>query len=155
MNERERLERTGVAAEAADAIVATLSARLDALLASWQRTVQAEAKATARTENVKPRPAADVLTDLQREINDLDLRIATLQHEVDTENNQAENWEQRAMIALRDGREDLAKQAVHEQQLHANAAASQESEVVELEAVRGAYRSAVAAVQASQRPAPI
>ena len=155
MNERERLERTGVAAEAADAIVATLSARLDALLASWQRAVQAEAKATAKTENVKPRPAADVLNDLQREINDLDLRIATLQHEVDTENNQAENWEQRAMIALRDNREDLAKQAVHEQQLHANAAASQESEVVELEAVRGAYRSAVAAVQASQRPAPI
>ena len=149
VKERERLERTGVAAEATDAIVATLSARLDALLASWQRAVQAEAKPTPKTENVKPRPAADVLTDLQREINDLDLRIDTLRGEVDTENQQAENWEQRAMIALRDNREDLAKQALHEQQLHANAAASAESEVIELEAVRGAYQSAVTAVQAS------
>ena len=149
VNEREQLDRTGVAAEATDAIVATLSARLDALLASWQRTIQSEAKAAPKTENVKPRPAADVLTDLQRQINDLDLRIDTLRREVDIENQQAQDWEQRAMIALRDNREDVAKQALHEQQLHANAAASQESEVIELEAVRGAYRSAVAAVQAS------
>jgi phage shock protein A len=149
VKEGERLERSAVAAEATDAIVATLSARLDALLASWQRAVQAEAKATPKTENVKPRPARDVLTDLQRQINELDLRIDTLRREVDSENQQAENWEQRAMIALRDNREDLAKQALHEQQLHANAAASKESEVIELEAVRGAYQSAVAAVQAS------
>lgn len=149
MKEEERLERSGVVADATDAIVATLSARLDALLASWQRAVQAEAKATPKTENVTPRPAADVLTDLQREINDLDLRIDTLQREADTENQQAQDWEQRAMMALRDDREDLAKQALQQQQVHANAAASQESEVIELEAVRGAYQSAVAAVRAS------
>ena len=149
MNERERLERTGVAAEAADAIVATLSARLDALLASWQRAVQAEGRPTPKTDNVKPRPAADVLSDLQREINDLDLHIAELRREVDMEHQQAGNWEQRAMIALRDNREDMAKHALHKQQQHANAAASQESEAIELEAVRGAYRNAVAAVQAS------
>ena len=136
-------------ADATDAIVATLSARLDALLASWQRAVHAEAKATPKTENVKPRPAADVLTDLQRQINDLDLRIDMLRREVETENQQARDWEQRAMIALRDSHEDLAKHALHEQQLHANAAAFQESEVIELEAVRGAYQRAVAAVRAS------
>jgi len=149
VNERDRLERSGVAADAADAIVATLSARLDALLASWQRAVQTEVKAAPKTDNVKPRSAADVLTDLQRELNDLDLHIAELRREVDTEHQQAGNWEQRAMIALRDNREDMAKQALHKQQHHANAAASQESEVIELEAVRDAYRNAVAAVQAS------
>lgn len=149
MKEPDRLERTGVVADATDAIIATLSARLDALLASWQRAIQAEAKAAPKTDNVTPRPAADVLTDLQRQLNDLDLRIDTLRRDVDTENQQARDWEQRAMIALRDSREDLAKQALHEQQLHSNAAASQESEVIELEAVRGAYQSAVAAVQAS------
>jgi len=141
-----------VAAEAADAIVATLSARLDALLASWQRAVQAEGKATPKTDNVKPRPPADVLTDLQREINDLDLHIEKLRHEVDTEFQSAREWEQRATMALRDSREDIAKQALQKQQQHANAAASQESEAIELEAVRDAYRNAVAAVQATVRP---
>jgi len=138
-----------VAADATDAIVATLSARLDALLASWQRTVQAEVKATPKTENLKPRSAADVLTELQRELNDLDLRIDVLRREVDTENQQAQDWEQRAIMAVRDDHDDLAKKALQQQYHHANAAAVQESEAIELEAVRDAYRSAVTAVQAT------
>ena len=149
MKEGEQLERSGVLAEATDAIVATLSARLDALLASWQRAIQAETKAMPKTENVKPRAAADVLTDLQRQINDLDLRISTLRREVDIEKQQAEDWEQRAMMALRQTGEALAMQALKRQQQHAKVAAQLESETIELEAVRGAYQSAVAAVQGS------
>ena len=138
-----------MAAEAADAIVATLSARLDALVASWQRAIQLQGKATTKTDNVKPRSGAEVLTDLQRELNDLDLHIDNLRREVDMENQQARDWEQRAMRALRDNHEDLAKQAMQEHQLHTNAAAAQDSEAMELDAVRAAYRNAVAAVEAS------
>jgi len=148
VNERKRLERMGAAADASDAIVATLSARLDALLASWQLAIQAQRKASPATD-AKPRAPADVLADLQRELEGLEQHVAELRYEVDTESQSAKNWEQRAMIALRDSREDLAKQALHQQQQHANAAAVQESEAIELEAVRDAYRNAVAAVQAS------
>jgi membrane protein involved in colicin uptake len=149
MRERDRLNGSGVVADAADAIVATLSARLDALLASWQLAIQAQRKAAPNTENVKPRSAADVLTDLQRELDDLELHVADLRREVDTEHQSASNWEQRAMIAVRDKREDMAKQALDQQQHHMNAATVQESEAIELEAVRDAYRNAVEAVQAS------
>lgn len=61
VNEREeRLEQTGILAEAADAIVATLAARLDVLLASWQRAVEAEGKAPLRPAKVKRRVQASL-----------------------------------------------------------------------------------------------
>jgi hypothetical protein len=53
-------------------------------------------------------------------------------------------------VASRTGlSEDMAKQALDQQQHHMNAATVQESEAIELEAVRDAYRNAVEAVQAS------
>jgi hypothetical protein len=149
VNGRERLHQTGIAAEAADAIVATLSARLDALLATWQLTIQTQGRASRETKNVKPRSASEVLAELQGQLNDLDLHIDTVRREVDTEHKQAADWEKRAMMALSENREDLAAQALRAQQMRANAAAVHESEVLELDAVRDAYVRAVSAVQTS------
>jgi len=154
VNTRDRLEHIDVAAEATDAIVATLSVRLDALLATWQRAIQLEGNAPAKRDKAKPRPTAEVLSELQGQVNHLDLLIDKLQREVDSEKTLANDWEQRAILCLRDNREDLAKQALIEVASHATTAASQESELMELHGVREAYRNAVAAVEASLEGRP-
>lgn len=149
MDKRIRHVASGAAAEAVDAIVATLSTRLDTLLASWQLGIDAQRKAPIDAGKGTPRPARDLLPELERELADLERKCAELRREVDDETAQAADWEQRAMMALRDGREDLARQAIAHQGDHAAAASVQETEVQALEAVRDSYLNAVTAVKES------
>lgn len=148
-------ETRGAIAEATDAVLATLSARLDALVASWQLAIDAKRKAPIQmSDDVAIRTPSEVLTELERELADLDRRCAEQRQAVDSESSEAEEWERRAMEALRNNREDVARQALVELATHTNTAAQLESTMTELEAVRDSYRNAVAAVKATTSSSP-
>ena len=149
MDKRLGYVASGAPAEAIDAIVATLSTRLDTLLASWQLGINAQRKAPIDAGKGTPRSARELLPELERELADLEAKCAELWQEAEHEARQASDWEQRAMMALQEGREDLARQALARQADHAAAAAVQEAEEQALEAVRDSYRNAVMAVKDS------
>jgi hypothetical protein len=143
-------ETTGAIAEATDAVLATLSARLDALLASWQLAIAARRKAPlATTDDVPIRSPSEVLRELERELAGLERRCAEQWQAAEAESNEAEEWEKRAMEAVRNNRDDIARQALTRLYEHSNAAAQLESTATELEAVRDSYRNAVTAVRAT------
>ena len=149
MDKRLGYVASGAPAQAIDAIVATLSTRLDTLLASWQLGINAQRKAPIDAAKGTPRSARELLPELERELANLEAKCAEFRQEAQDEARQASDWEQRAMMALRDQREDLARQAIVRQQDHAAAAAVQEAEVQALEAVRDSYLNAVTAVKES------
>jgi chromosome segregation ATPase len=149
MDKRLGYVASGAPAEAIDAIVATLSTRLDTLLASWQLGIAMQRKATVPADNATPRSARDLLPELEKELADLERKCAELRQEVDDETQEAANWEQRAMMALRDAREDLAREAMERLQDHAATAQLQHAEAQALEEVRDSYRNAVTAVKES------
>ena len=142
-------ETHGVIAEASDALVATLSARLDALLASWQLAMDAKRKEPVTVGNAPPRPPAEVLAELERELADLERRCAEQRQAAGNESEQAADWERRAMSAVQNGRDDLAREALNHHHNHLDAATQLAAEVTELEAVRDSYRNAVTAVRAT------
>jgi phage shock protein A len=149
MDKRLGYVASGAPAEAIDAIVATLATRLDTLLASWQLGIDAQRKAPIDAAKGTPRSARELLPELERELADLEAKCAELRQKVDDEARQAADWEQRAMMALRDSREDLAHQALTRQHDHVAAAQVQDAEAQALEAVRDSYRNAVTAVKES------
>lgn len=153
MSEPQVNETPGVIVDATDAMIATLSARLDALLASWQVAIDAKRKEPVTIENAPIRSPAEVLTELERDLARLESRCADQREAADNEAREAADWERRAMEALRDGRDDLARNALVQQSTHSNAAAQLDATAGELEAVRDSYRNAVTAVRATI-PAP-
>ena len=135
-------------AEASDAVVAVLSARLDALLASLELAMRAEP--TARVAGaVAPREPAEVLAELERELNELERQIAERHRAADVETKEASEWEMRAMLAIDEGRDESAKEARDRHGEHLEAAAIQRDSTAELEPIRDSYRNAVAAVRAT------
>ena len=150
MPEHDANETRGAIVEATDAMLATLSARLDALLASWQLAIAAKRKAPLATSGDVPiRSPSEVLTELERELADLERRCTEQRQAADAESDEAEEWEKRAMEAVRHSRDDAARQALNQVSTHSNAAAQLESTTTELEAVRDSYRNAVTAVRAT------
>ena len=148
-------ETRGAIAEATDAVLATLSARLDALVASWQLAIDAKRKAPIHlSDDIVIRTPSEVLTELERELADLERRCAEQREAVDTESREAGEWEKRGMEALRNNRDDAARQALVEFATHSNIAAQLESTATELEAVRDSYRNAVAAVKVTTSGSP-
>jgi len=126
-----------------------LTGQLDGLMAAWERTV---ATAHAGT-SVGPRfePAA-ALADLEHELGALERELADLQKQVDAEVRRVAHWEARAMLADREGRDDLVRQAVHRQQEHRDAADAFATEAAATAEVADAYRDAIVAIRAALPP---
>lgn len=88
--------------------------------------------AIARAENpekVLTQLIADMREQLSRAKQEVAVAIADeqkLRSQVEEEARQANEWEKRAMLAVREGRDDLAKQALVRQQEHADRATSLE-----------------------------
>ncbi|HEX6938718.1 MAG TPA: PspA/IM30 family protein [Longimicrobiales bacterium] len=89
--------------------------------------------AIARAENPEKMLAQiidDMRSQLARAKQEVAIAIADerkLRAQVDEERKRADDWEQRAMLAVREGRDDLAKQALVRQQEHAERAAELEA----------------------------
>jgi phage shock protein A len=69
----------------------------------------------------------DQLAKAKREVAAAIADERKLRQQLDDETKQARDWEQRAMLAVREGRDDLAKQALMRTQEHAERATSIES----------------------------
>lgn len=149
MSESQVNETPGVIVDATDAMIATLSTRLDALLASWQHAIDAKREDLVPIENAAIRTPAEVLTELERDLARIESRCADQRDAADNEARQAADWERRAMEAVRNGRDDLARDALAKHSTHGNSAAQLDATARELEAVRDSYRNAVSAVRAT------
>jgi len=86
--------------------------------------------AIARAENPE-KVLNQVLLDMREQLGRAKQEVAVaiaderkLKAQVEEEQKQAGEWEQRAMLAVREGRDDLAKQALMRQQEHAERAAA-------------------------------
>ena len=86
--------------------------------------------AIARAENPE-KMLNQVLLDMREQLHKAKQEVAVaiaderkLKAQVEDEQKQAADWEQRAMLAIREGRDDLAKQALMRQQEHAERAQS-------------------------------
>ncbi len=84
--------------------------------------------AIARAENPE-KMLNQVLLDMREQLHKAKQEVAVaiaderkLKAQVEDEQKQAADWEQRAMLAIREGRDDLAKQALLRQQEHAERA---------------------------------
>jgi phage shock protein A len=89
--------------------------------------------AIARAENPE-KMLSQVLEDMRAQLARAKQEVAVaiaderkLRAQVDDEQKQAADWEHRAMLAVREGRDDLAKQALMRQQEHAERAAMLEA----------------------------
>lgn len=148
MHSQDSIESSGTRADASDAVVAVLSARLDALLASWELAMRAQHSARI-VGSVVPREPAEVLSDLERELNEVERQYAERRRAADVETTEAAEWERRAMQAIDEGRDESAKEALARHGEHLAAAATQRDSAAELEPVLDSYRNAVAAVRAT------
>jgi phage shock protein A len=106
--------------------------------------------AIARAENpekVLTQLIADMREQLSRAKQEVAVAIADeqkLRSQVEEEARQAREWEKRAMLAVKEGRDDLAKQALLRQQEHAERAQAMDDtwrrQAEETEKVKGSLR---------------
>jgi phage shock protein A len=86
----------------------------------------------------------DQLARAKREVAAAIADERKLKQQMEEEAKQTRDWEQRAMLAVRENRDDLAKQALMRQQEHAERAASFEQtwrqQVAEIEKLKGSLR---------------
>ncbi len=92
-------------------------------------------------------PAA-MLPVLEREATELQPHIEELRRTVATERKASEDWERRAMLAVKEGRDDLARQALVRFGQHHQAAEHIEAELGECVALERQYRDAILQVRA-------
>ena len=86
----------------------------------------------------------DQLARAKREVAAAIADERKLKQQLEDETKQTRDWEQRAMLAVRENRDDLAKQALVRQQEHAERAASLEhtwrTQAAEIEKLKGSLR---------------
>jgi len=152
MSEQDGRETRGVIVDATDAVVAALSARLDALLASWQLAIDAKRNAPVKGDSV-PKAPPEVLAELEQELADLERRCASKRQASEAETEVAGDWERRAMSAVQDNRDDVARDALNQLRNHLDAARELADEASELEVLRDSYRNAVKAVRVTSAAA--
>jgi hypothetical protein len=135
------------AVEAADAIAATFAARLDALVASWELAIRNQRVPGPGAQEAVPRAPTAVLADLERELLQLESHCAEHRHVAEDASRQADDWQQRAMRSIEEGRDDLAGQALMRSNELAAAGRVAAEEAEALEQVRDAFENAVKAVR--------
>jgi hypothetical protein len=146
MSEHDVSHTRGAIVDATDAVVAALSARLDALLASWQLAIDAKRNAPVRNDSV-PKAPPEVLAELEHELAELERRCTGKRQASEVETEVAGEWERRAMSAVQDNRDDVAREALNQLRNHLDAARQLADEASELEVLRDSYRNAVKAVR--------
>ncbi|HUH14054.1 MAG TPA: PspA/IM30 family protein [Longimicrobiales bacterium] len=106
--------------------------------------------AIARAENPE-KMLTQIISDMREQLSRAKQEVAVaiaderkLRAQCDEEHKQAREWEHRAMLAVREGRDDLAKQALMRQQEHADRAVTMEDtwnrQSAETEKLKGSLR---------------
>ena len=122
--------------------LAAIQSRVDELSGQMQNAVSALLASMAETAKPSPQTGAaeppadqDVLRDLEAELATLRRDEAALANSLAAETRAAEEWERRAMLAVQEGRDDLAKTAVQRQGEHAATAETLDAERSVLEEI--------------------
>jgi len=97
----------------------------------------------------------DQLAKAKREVAAAIADERKLRQQLDDEVKQARDWEQRAMLAVKEGRDDLAKQALLRQQEHAERGAALEqtwrAQAAETEKLKGSLRQLNEKIEEAKR----
>jgi primosomal protein N'' len=149
-------EGTALAAELAEKLTALHAAQLDASVSSWDAAIQELSSRLARDGRDECDPAV-LLASMEREVAELEPCLVEYRAVERIESAQAIDWERRAMIAVAEGRADLAQQAQTRMRVHLDDAGSAAQEAAALAPIIDACRAAIAALRASieQKEVPL
>jgi hypothetical protein len=96
-----------------------LSGQMQTLLSALSASIAEATKPSPQSNTTDPRSDQDVLRDLEAHLATLRRDAGVLAHSMAAERGAAEEWERRAMLAVQEGRDDLAKTALRHQGKHA------------------------------------
>jgi phage shock protein A len=115
--------------------VEELSGRMQKAVSALSASLAEAAKPSPQASTTGPRTDQDVLRDLEAQLTTLRRDEAVLSKSIAAEGAAAEEWERRAMVAVQEGRDDLAKTALRHQGEHATTAETLDAERRVVEAI--------------------
>ncbi len=142
-NER-RAERVALAAKIATA-VEQLAAQARVTIADWETRVRVESGspdtiAAAQRRHCHSLGPMDRLAQLEGELSALRHEADEARRAIAEESRQADVWEARAMLAVEEGRDDLARQALERHQRHCAVIEALHEELRVIDAIIDDYR---------------
>ena len=147
-----RAERAQRATELANA-AEQLLAQARATMAEWDARIREQSRApVAGAEPSVPAGPSELYEQLERELADLEEEAEATRRLLEEEKKAAGDWELRAIIAVREGRDDLARIALKRQQEHSE---SYEALRDELWVVKAVIEESRARVRARRSDDPI
>jgi hypothetical protein len=125
-----------------------LSGQLDGLMAAWKRTIATEqSDALMATPGLHTKESSAVIAELESELVALEHDVISLRRQAHAEVKLAVGWQDRAMLAVRESRDVLVRNALRHAEEHRSAADALATEAGVLEEVAATYRRAVAAIR--------
>jgi phage shock protein A len=142
-NER-RAERVALAAETAKA-VEQLAAQARATIADWETRVRVESGssdsvAAAQRRHCHSLGPIDRLAQLEGELSALRREADEARRAIEEESRRAYVWEARALLAVEEGQDDLARQALERHQRHRAVIEALQAELRVIDAIIEDYR---------------
>ena len=138
------------AAEQTNSTVALLSSRLERVIAEWESAIGWGVPPSGTGASALPGDPAVALARLEQELETLERERSEARAQIDEQSRLADKYEQRAMTAINDGRDDLARNellACNEHRTAAEALTTEETVMTELADM---YRRAIAAIRAAK-----
>ena len=96
-----------------------LSGQMQTLVSALSASIAEAERPSPQASSTAPQTDQDVLRDLEAQLATLRRDESSLARSIATECAAAEEWERRAMLAVQEGRDDLAKTALRHQREHA------------------------------------
>jgi len=138
-------ERMHHATEVA-AAVEQLAAQARATIAQWDAQIREDLRApVAGARSSVPAGPPELYEQLERELAKLDDEAKAIRRSLDEEEEAADDWESRAMLAVKDGRDDLARIALKQHEQHSESCEVLRNELWILHGVIEDYRAIVKA----------
>lgn len=134
-------------------VVAAFTARLDHLVAAWEVAIAASRQAPRAGADAGHRTAGQVRAQLVASLDEIEQQCAEHRREAEAEAAAAADWEERAELAVRRDRDDLARIALQRHGVHATAAEHAAAAAAALDGVRDTYRRALAVMPEAGSPA--
>ena len=129
---------------------ALLSGQLDGLMVAWERAIKTDRSVVPTTRpNLAATEPTVAIARLERELVTLESEMKRLRTQADDEARRALEWDGRAMLAARDARMDLAKDASRHAEEHRAAAEALAAEVNATGEAADSFRRALSAIRAA------
>ena len=138
-------ERVALAAEIAKSVEQP-AAQARATIADWETRVRVESGssdkgAAAQLRHCHSLGPIDRLAQLEADLSALRQESGEARRAIEEERRQAHKWELRAMLAVKEGRDDLARHALERHQQHCDAVEALHEELRVIDAIIKDYRA--------------